>query len=85
MPTRTIAAGEFKTHCLALMDELSTQGGEITITKRGKPVARLVPLAPVAEPWKLLLGTAHWEREEDIVGPEDGPWPGDDDDDSLWP
>jgi prevent-host-death family protein len=37
-----IAAGEFKAKCLKLMDEVNRTGKEITITKRGKAVAKLV-------------------------------------------
>jgi prevent-host-death family protein len=36
-------AGEFKTHCLKLMDEVRDCRCEIVITKRGKPVAKLIP------------------------------------------
>jgi prevent-host-death family protein len=39
----TIAAGEFKAKCLALLDEVQQSRKEYIITKRGKPVARLVP------------------------------------------
>jgi prevent-host-death family protein len=39
----TIAAGEFKAKCLALLDEVQQSRREYVITKRGKPVARLVP------------------------------------------
>jgi prevent-host-death family protein len=38
---RTIGATEFKAKCLQLLDEVDAEG--ITITKHGKPVARLVP------------------------------------------
>ncbi len=38
-----ISAGEFKTHCLSLMDQVQKSGSELVITKRGKPVAKLVP------------------------------------------
>ena len=38
---KTIGAAEFKTRCLQLMDEVGPEG--IVITKRGKPVAKLVP------------------------------------------
>jgi prevent-host-death family protein len=38
-----IAAGEFKAKCLQLMDKVQKGRQEIVITKRGKPVARLVP------------------------------------------
>ncbi len=37
---KTIGAAKFKEQCLALMDQLDHEG--IVITKRGKPVARLV-------------------------------------------
>jgi prevent-host-death family protein len=45
---KTVPAGEFKARCLALMDEVKATGEPILITKRGKPVARVVPddLAP---------------------------------------
>jgi prevent-host-death family protein len=43
MKPRTIPAGEFKAKCLALMDEVQAKRTSITITKNGKPVARLVP------------------------------------------
>ena len=41
--TRVISAGEFKAKCLQLMDEVNSTGIPIVITKRGKPVSRLVP------------------------------------------
>ena len=40
---RTIPAGEFKAKCLKLMDEVNETGVPIIITKRGRPVSRLVP------------------------------------------
>ena len=39
---RTIRASEFKAKCLQLIDEVAASGEPIEITKRGKPVARLV-------------------------------------------
>ena len=42
--TREVPAGEFKTHCLALLDEVRHTREEIIVTKRGKPVAKLVPI-----------------------------------------
>ena len=41
---RMMAAGEFKAKCLAVMDEVQAKREAVTITKRGKPVARLVPV-----------------------------------------
>lgn len=39
----TISAGDFKTHCLALMDTVKNKRQTIVITKRGIPVAKLMP------------------------------------------
>jgi prevent-host-death family protein len=39
---RHIAAAKFKEQCLALLDEVDPDG--IVITKRGRPVAKLIPL-----------------------------------------
>jgi prevent-host-death family protein len=41
---KTIAAGAFKTNCLAIMEEVKTKRETVVITKHGKPVAKLVPL-----------------------------------------
>lgn len=38
-----IAAGEFKTHCLGLMEKIRLHHQTVIITKRGKPIAKLVP------------------------------------------
>ena len=38
---KTIGATKFKEQCLALLDRLDADG--LLITKRGKPVARVVP------------------------------------------
>jgi prevent-host-death family protein len=38
-----IAAGVFKAKCLSLMDDVSKFHHEITITKHGRPVAKIVP------------------------------------------
>lgn len=44
MPTKKMAAGEFKSKCLAVMDEVHAKRVPVIITKRGKPVAKLVPV-----------------------------------------
>jgi prevent-host-death family protein len=47
-------AGEFKQKCLAILDEVAS-GATYVITKRGKPVARLVPLEEPAETERGIL------------------------------
>ena len=41
---KKMAAGAFKVHCLAVMDEVQSKRQSVLITKRGKPVAKLVPV-----------------------------------------
>ena len=74
MKTRTIPAGEFKAKCLALLDEVRDEQEEIIVTKRGKPVAKLVP---VERPkWTSLAGTLTREAD-DIISPLDDEWEAD--------
>jgi prevent-host-death family protein len=42
MTMKQIGAAKFKEQCLALLDDLDDEG--IVITKRGRPVARLIPI-----------------------------------------
>lgn len=41
---KKMAAGSFKTNCLAVMNEVQAKHETVVITKRGKPVAKLVPV-----------------------------------------
>jgi len=50
MITKTMAAGEFKAKCLAVMDEVRDKRTPVTITKNGKPVARMVPVEQEQDP-----------------------------------
>ncbi len=40
---KTMAAGSFKVHCLAVMDEVQKKRETIVVTKHGKPVVKIVP------------------------------------------
>jgi prevent-host-death family protein len=42
MTMKQIAAAKFKEQCLSLLDEVDQEG--LVITKRGKPVAKLIPI-----------------------------------------
>ena len=65
-----IPAGQFKARCLALLDEVALTGRELIVTKRGKPVAKVVPLVQPEPP--SLLGSVLWEG--DLVTPIDEEW-----------
>jgi prevent-host-death family protein len=76
MVTRTIPAGEFKAKCLALLDEVAETGEELVVTKRGRPVARVAPLAKTTRKKKYnrpsLAHMVLWTG--DIVSPLDVEW-----------
>jgi antitoxin (DNA-binding transcriptional repressor) of toxin-antitoxin stability system len=59
-----MSVSEFKAKCLALLDEIGQQGGTITVTKRGRPLAT-VGRAKRA-PWKSPAGI--WAGKVKIVG-----------------
>ena len=40
---RTMAAGEFKAKCLAVIEDVNSTGQPMLITKRGKPMVRVLP------------------------------------------
>ena len=67
-----IAAGEFKAKCLKLLDEVAESGEGLIITKRGKPVARLVPMPGTRDPFGALAGSV--VHEDDIVAPTGEDW-----------
>lgn len=54
MTKRTVAAGAFKQGCLAILDEVAEGNLEVVVTKRGRPVAKLVT---VGDPVEKDLGT----------------------------
>ena len=65
---RKMAAGSFKANCLAVMDEVQAKHETVVITKRGKPVAKLVPLnTKTDEIYNFLAGKGTITR--DIVSP----------------
>jgi prevent-host-death family protein len=72
-----ISAAEFKTNCLRLMDQVAQRRVPIIITKRGKPVAKLVPLSE--EPIDIFGRMAGTIRiYGDIISPmDDLEWTGD--------
>ena len=53
---KTIAAGEFKARCLALMEDVRSTRQPIVITKRGKPVAKIAPLSSGTADNRRLFG-----------------------------
>ncbi|MCF7734053.1 MAG: type II toxin-antitoxin system Phd/YefM family antitoxin [Akkermansiaceae bacterium] len=57
-----ISATEFKAKCLHLLDEVQRTGQDLIISKRGRPVARVVAEQP-AQPWLALRGKGRFKGD----------------------
>ena len=68
----SIGAGDFKSTCLKLLDEVARSRRPLVITKHGKPVAQLVPMPPEAVLFGALGGSV--VRSDDIVSPIASAW-----------
>ncbi len=75
MQDGTIPAGEFKARCLQLLDAVASSGEPLTITKRGRPVARLVPLPAAGALFGALAGSVR--EQQDPVAPLGEAWEAD--------
>ncbi len=67
--SKTVAISELKAHCLRLVDEVARRRSVLVVTKRGKPIARIVPLddAPPDDALTHMRGTViGGDRVEDF-------------------
>jgi len=60
----TIPAGEFKQRCLALLDQVAETGMPVVVTKRGTPVARVVPIESMSDSMRRSLRVLTTDEEE---------------------
>lgn len=69
---RSVNIHEARTNLSRLLEYVST-GGEVTIAKAGKPVARLVPIGPAARPrtFGVLRGQITIADDFDAPLPDD--------------
>lgn len=68
----TIPAGEFKAKCLKLLDQVAENRKSLVITKRGKPVAQLIPIREDKSLFGAMRGSA--TILGDILSPLDVEW-----------
>lgn len=67
-----IGAGDFKAKCLQLLDDVENSREPLLITKRGKPVAKLVPVEPEHPLFGALQGSV--VSEGDLLSPLEMDW-----------
>jgi len=69
MKPNVVPAGVFKQGSLDILNDVATTHREVVITKRGRPVARVVPVVSDREREEELL--ARLRGEARMLGPED--------------
>ena len=73
----TISVTQFKAHCLEILRTLERRGGVVEIERRGRVVARLVPVAGDGSrenrPWERLRGSGRLlaAADEPVLEAED--------------
>jgi len=65
---KTVNVHEAKTHLSRLLDEVQA-GQEVVIARAGRPVARLVPLAPERPPRRLGILAGRYAVPDDWDAP----------------
>lgn len=71
MVMQLISASNFKAHCLALLDDVALTGEEVVVTKRGRPVARLVA---IDAPQPLAGSVTFHASDDELIAPLDVAW-----------
>jgi len=72
MKSSIVPAGEFKSRCLKLLDEVAAKRHTLVVTKRGRPVAHVTPVPQEGD----FVGSMRESGEilGDIVSPPDVEW-----------
>lgn len=67
----TIAISRFKATCLSLLERVRLTGQPILVTKRGTPIAQVLPPPPLEAAKKSAFGCMRGTSEQlgDIVAP----------------
>jgi prevent-host-death family protein len=72
-PERTVGSGEFKARCLELMKEVQERHEPLVVTRRGKPIVRILPVVEGSpQSFGALAGTVRYTG--DIVAPDVEDW-----------
>jgi len=70
--TATVPAGVFKAKCLKLLDEVAEKRKPLIVTKRGKPLAQVIPMPAKKSLFGAMKGSG--TIVGDIISPLDVEW-----------
>ena len=69
-PIQEVAISEFKAKCLALLDEVDKTKVSLRVTRRGRPIAEVIPASPNMEERNWLGSMSDsMEIAGDVVSP----------------
>ena len=70
---KTMSAADFKAKCLDVLDQVAERHEAVIVTKRGRPVAQVVPIVKRPKPlWGAMKGQI--EIRGDIISALDVEW-----------
>jgi prevent-host-death family protein len=74
MSKRIMTAARFRAECLQVLDTVASARTEVLVTKRGKPVARIVPVEepPATRFGALRRVTTIVDASDDLLSAGDG-------------
>jgi prevent-host-death family protein len=71
MKPETYTATKLKAQLLRVLDDVAESGAPVTVTKHGKPVAKIVP---IEEPLALRGSVTYLVSDEELIKPLDDAW-----------
>ena len=70
---KIVGAGKFKAQCLALLNKVAKEHETILVTKRGKPVAKVIPIKEAQKNLREQLKGSVL-KEKDLISPISAQW-----------
>ena len=71
---KAVSVSEFKAHCLQYLEETRTIHTELLVTKRGKPIAKIVPVTNEGMPFAYGDMQNSITLKSNILDPIDTEW-----------
>lgn len=71
---RIVMASRFKAECLAILDQVEQLKISVTVTKHGRPIARVVPLEDSDHPRPTMGGVRLVAEDDEAYYTTGQPW-----------
>lgn len=72
--TKTVSTSALKTHCSSIIDNVRRDREPVLVTKRGRPVAKIIPLQPETSDSLFGFAKGNVTIVGDIIEPIDVEW-----------